>query len=413
MMHNPLRFAESRILLEQVRLVMGNFRSTLPVILLPFLLYWSLANSNNAISLRWWCAAVIISNLNLQFFSLRQLASNIQQNKARYITWMLVTLNFIEGFLWCLLPWLTIDTASQAGFVLVIAVYAGMLGGGLATQSPVPLLFIAFATPQSISLSTKLWLLGDSSYHTLALAVFIYLTTLFGQALNSARATRAAIEVRFELADSHAQLREIEHKQTLEQERQRLMQDMHDGLGSSLVSALRVVEHGKMDDIEVAQVLKGCIDDLKLAIDSLEPVDDNLLLLLATLRFRLGPRLESTGIKLLWQVENIPDLDWLNPRNSLHILRILQEVFTNIIKHTHASEVIVATRAQGDHVEVVITDNGQGFIVEDALENGGKGLLSQMRRAEAIGAEIKWDFIKTGTRVTLRLPLKQQSAQAI
>ena len=97
-----------------------------------------------------------------------------------------MTLNFIEGFLWCLLPWLTIDTASQAGFVLVIAVYAGMLGGGLATQSPVPLLFIAFATPQSISLSTKLWLLGDSSYHTLALAVFIYLTTLFGQALNSA-----------------------------------------------------------------------------------------------------------------------------------------------------------------------------------------------------------------------------------
>ena len=53
------------------------------------------------------------------------------------------------------------------------------------------------------------------------------------------------------------------------------------------------------------RVLKGCIDDLKLAIDSLEPVDDNLLVLLATLRFRLGPRLESTGIKLLWQVENI------------------------------------------------------------------------------------------------------------
>ena len=53
------------------------------------------------------------------------------------------------------------------------------------------------------------------------------------------------------------------------------------------------------------RVLKGCIDDLKLVIDSLEPVDDNLLLLLAKLRFRLGPRLESTGIKLLWQVENI------------------------------------------------------------------------------------------------------------
>jgi signal transduction histidine kinase len=211
-----------------------------------------------------------------------------------------------------------------------------------------------------------------------------------------------------ELAATHERLREIERYQTLSQERQRLMQDMHDGLGSSLTSALRVVEHGRMDETVVAQVLKGCIDDLKLAIDSMEPVDADLLLLLATLRYRLGPRLESTGIALRWEVKSVPKLDWLDPKNSLHILRILQEAFTNIIKHTNTTEIRVATRAESDHVVVTITDNGQGFAVENALKSGGKGLSNQMRRAEAIGAEVNWKSNDAGTCFTLRLPIKRK-----
>lgn len=211
-----------------------------------------------------------------------------------------------------------------------------------------------------------------------------------------------------ELANSRERLREIEHRQMLAQERQRLMQDMHDGLGSSLTSALRVVEHGQIGEEEVATLLKGCIDDLKLAIDSMEPVDADLLLLLATLRFRLGPRLESTGIALKWEVQNVPDLDWLDPKNALHILRILQEAFTNIIKHTQATEIRVATGVDGDLVVVTIADNGLGFDVESALKSGGKGLSNQLRRAEAIGAKISWQSDAHGTCFILRLPIKRQ-----
>ena len=213
-----------------------------------------------------------------------------------------------------------------------------------------------------------------------------------------------------DIAASHKRLAEIERHQLLSQERQRLMQDMHDGLGSSLTSALRVVEHGRMDETEVAQMLKGCIDDLKLAIDSMEPVDADLLLLLATLRFRLGPRLESTGIALRWEVKNVPALNWLDPKNALHILRILQEAFTNIIKHTQATEIRVATGVENDHVVVTVTDNGQGFSVERALKSGGRGMSNQMRRAESIGAQISWDSNESGTRLTLKLPIKRRQA---
>ncbi|HEY8035182.1 MAG TPA: sensor histidine kinase [Methylobacter sp.] len=243
------------------------------------------------------------------------------------------------------------------------------------------------------------------------ISVYIMLHRYIG-AIDGVKQVNATLEQRVqlredELAASYNRLREIELQQTLSQERQRLMQDMHDGLGSSLVSALRVVERGKMAEADIAQVLKGCIDDLKLAIDSMEPVEADLLLLLATLRFRLGPRLESTGIALLWQVTNVPALDWLDPKNALHILRILQEVFTNIIKHTQATEIRVATRADGDCVLVTITDNGHGFSVDSAQKSGGKGLSNQTRRAQSIGAEVSWDSNDSGTCFTLRLPVRR------
>ena len=214
-------------------------------------------------------------------------------------------------------------------------------------------------------------------------------------------------EYEAELTVTRDLLREVEQRQMLSQERQRLMQDMHDGLGSSLVSALRVVEHGHIDKAEVAHVLRGCIDDLKLAIDSMEPVGADLLLLLATLRFRLSPRLESTGIALRWEVESVPDLDWLDPKNALHILRILQEAFTNIIKHTYATEIRVTTKVEDDYVLVTISDNGQGFSVENALKKGGKGISNQMRRAESIGAKISLNSNNAGTNLTLWLPIKR------
>jgi signal transduction histidine kinase len=259
-------------------------------------------------------------------------------------------------------------------------------------------------------MAVKLWLMGDANYRVLSSAIGLYVLSLLGQTHNSARSTLDAIELRFKLAASEKQLRDIEQREAIAQERQRMMQDMHDGLGSSLRTALLSVEKGHPSDGAVAEVLQGCIDDLKLAIDSMEPVQADLLLLLATWRFRLDPRLDETGITLLWEVADVPALDWLDPKSALHILRILQEALTNIIKHANATEIRVATAAEGDHVRVTITDNGRGFAVQRALHRGGKGLSNQMRRAEAIGAEVQWESSDAGTCFSLHLPVHKRSA---
>lgn len=82
----------------------------------------------------------------------------------------------------------------------------------------------------------------------------------------------------------------------------------------------------------------------------------------------------------------MPPLAWLDQRHSLHILRILQEAFTNVIKHAGASEIRVTTETRDGFVRVSIIDNGRGFDATTATE--GRGLGNQARRAEAIVGRI-------------------------
>lgn len=229
------------------------------------------------------------------------------------------------------------------------------------------------------------------------------------EALDTATQAKADLARRLaqreaELAASYARLREVERRDLLHQERQRLMQDMHDGLGSTLVSALRAFEGNQAADLDAVGILRGCIDDLKLTIDSMEPVETDLVLLLATLRFRLQPRLEAAGVKLLWSAGEAPPLDWLDQRHALHILRIMQEAFANILKHAGAREVTVSVRTQGGQVVVRVQDDGRGFD-QSALPSGGRGLTNQRRRAEAIGGEIVWEQAARGSCLALILPV--------
>jgi two-component sensor histidine kinase len=53
--------------------------------------------------------------------------------------------------------------------------------------------------------------------------------------------------------------------------------------------------------------------------------------------------LKKQDIGLDWQVNEVPRLACMTPREVLHILRILQEAVTNILKHAHAGLISVET----------------------------------------------------------------------
>jgi signal transduction histidine kinase len=210
------------------------------------------------------------------------------------------------------------------------------------------------------------------------------------------------------LQAQNAQLREAERQQALLLERQRIMADMHDGLGSSLLSALVAMEQGSMSHEQCVEVLRECVDDLRLVIDSLEPVGHDLVSLLATMRYRLGKRLQVGGLKLEWDVQDLPPLDWLEPPDALHVLRLMQEALNNVVKHANASRVRMVTRHHGSYVEIRVEDDGAGFELQNVQH--GRGLKSQIKRAQHLGGKLRIDSTPgLGTRLSLRLPVERKA----
>jgi signal transduction histidine kinase len=207
-----------------------------------------------------------------------------------------------------------------------------------------------------------------------------------------------------ELERNFVMLEQLSREAAVAEERQRIMSDMHDGIGAQLISALSLAESEDATPRDVAALLRECIDDLRLTIDSLESTEYELLPALGNFRYRIDRRLRSVGIELDWSVSDLPQLSYLSPRNLLHILRILQEAFANMLKHARATRVRLETGVvPGERrVFIRVSDNGKGFEVSQVQ---GRGLGNMARRATAIGGELCVSSTGEGTTVELFLPI--------
>ena len=224
-----------------------------------------------------------------------------------------------------------------------------------------------------------------------------------------------------ELERNYEQLVEARRNEALALERTRIMSEMHDGIGSQLTMALSLVRRMDReadpahngDDSRVATVLRESIEDLQLIIDSLEPVENDLLTVLGTLRYRLQDRLGKGGIELQWNVVDLPPLPMLTPHSVLSILRIVQEAFANCLKHSGATRIAVTTGLKGEpgvdetaHIGVV--DNGHGIQPNRGV---GRGMDNMRRRASALGGRLLVTSHAGRTEVLLEFPtLRQRSA---
>jgi signal transduction histidine kinase len=201
----------------------------------------------------------------------------------------------------------------------------------------------------------------------------------------------------------------VEQAEARMAERQRLMRDMHDGVGSSLITALAMVERRPMPPKEVAQVLRECLDDLRMVIESMEPEGQDIGMLLGSLRHRLGKRLVLSGLQVDWEVGELPQLSWLQPTEALQFLRLMQEALTNVIKHAHATQLTVRIVPEGALITVRVEDNGRGFDVRH--RGNGHGLLNMASRARRLGGRLALDSAPgRGTRLILQLPVVRQVA---
>jgi signal transduction histidine kinase len=206
-----------------------------------------------------------------------------------------------------------------------------------------------------------------------------------------------------EIKATYARVEEAKHEWALMSERQRILADMHDGLGASLITLLRHVQSGNADRASIEKCVQEALQEMRIAIDALQPREGDIAAVLGSLRYRLDDIIRSSGVSLVWEVEELPAVEALKPTAVFALQRIVLEAITNALKHSGAQLLRVTARARGPDIEISIEDNGCGF--EPSQRAAGLGLANMRARAQRIGARVR---IHTspgrGTDVRISIP---------
>jgi signal transduction histidine kinase len=267
------------------------------------------------------------------------------------------------------------------------------------------------------SLEATRWVLGGWADHRVFLlhhAANLILVTMGGlltarfihalgglEELNRTLESRVAERER-QLADNFASLAELQRTHAASHERQLIMREIHDGLGSQLFVSLSRAERGDLQLGEMADILRGCIADMRIALDTLTPGEDDFRATFGNFLFRWQQQLASCGIRPSWTID-VPDRPLaLPPHAALSLLRIAQEALTNVVKHAGAHAVQVRLRDSGAVLELEIEDDGCGTGAASSL---GRGIVNMRERAGQLGGTLDVRAGARGTCVALHLPV--------
>jgi signal transduction histidine kinase len=303
---------------------------------------------------------------------------------------------------WSLVRRRTIESAALP-VTMAIAALAGMHDYLIRWEldPPIPWLEAWFAQRfQLLHLAANLVLL----------AIGWLLTRRFIGALRSMEDVKQNLEARVadrekQLAANYVRVFALERENAAGQERQRIMRDIHDGLGSRLFVSLSRVERGEMTPEEIADSLRGCISEMRLALDTLAPSEHDFRSTLGNFLFRWRGQLLACGIQARWDIDVPDEALQLSPHASLQLLRVAQEALTNVVKHAGASMVDVQLRLVEGKLELEVRDNGIGAAGVSS-DSSGRGLTNMRTRATQLGGHVDVHGGSGGTRVTVQVPLQ-------
>ncbi|HTE41192.1 MAG TPA: histidine kinase [Steroidobacteraceae bacterium] len=236
----------------------------------------------------------------------------------------------------------------------------------------------------------------------LGLTIMWIVSNRFRHARTEAAQLQASLEQRveqkeIELRESFTRLSEAERSRAVIAERERILRDMHDGVGANLATAMRQLESGTAPASDVAATLRESLDHLKLSIDAMNLPTGDVNALLASLRYRLQPRIESAGLQVFWSVDELPTWPNSSDITMRHLQFLLLEAFSNVLQHASASSLTLGAHVADGRIELTLSDNGCGF------DAGAKALRSMRERANAIGATLSVENAEPGTRVRVLL----------
>ncbi|MBX2915454.1 MAG: tetratricopeptide repeat protein [Cyclobacteriaceae bacterium] len=193
-----------------------------------------------------------------------------------------------------------------------------------------------------------------------------------------------------------------------ETERTRIAKDLHDGLGG-LFSTIKMyfssLQHDKQElkENELFQKSYSLVDsaseEIRSIAHSMMPEVLMKLGLINAVKDLCDSITAGKLIRVSLQVHGIHSR--LNPNTEIMLYRIVQELLNNILKHAHATEVIIQFIRDAERLSVIVEDNGKGFNTQQ-INQSGNGLEAVKSRVNYLNGKLNIDSSKgVGTTVMM------------
>lgn len=193
-----------------------------------------------------------------------------------------------------------------------------------------------------------------------------------------------------------------------EQERRRIARDLHDGVGSML-SAVRLkmdamgYQRGSVSAQPAYHASMALLKDAAVAVretaHNLQPMslhEHGLYAAVEAFCERINGQ-EGLQVECILQGKPVR----FHPHFDLMVYRTIQELINNVLKHAHATQLLVQLSAHEDLLQVTVEDNGRGFEVATIYTANSMGIAGLRERLAVFGGTVQIDSSATGTSVML------------
>ena len=208
----------------------------------------------------------------------------------------------------------------------------------------------------------------------------------------------------------------VEHQRTMEQERARIAQDLHDELGSGITEIGMLAARAKSASVpdekrnqhlgEAGEKAREMVTALDEIVWAMNPAHDSLASLVSYFCLYADRFLGLANVT--WRLEGSPaGTDAVVDSRQRHQLFLaFKEALHNVVRHSGATEVRLAIQVEQGELQLVITDNGRG-LPSSARTGEMDGVDNMRSRIEKLGGrfEIAGETGQ-GTTVRFRVPSK-------
>lgn len=228
--------------------------------------------------------------------------------------------------------------------------------------------------------------------------IMVFLFIIFQKKKNVLllKQTEYALHYEKEIIESQIEIRE--------QILRNISWELHDNIGQLLTLAkiqLQSVKDNPHYITDVNDNLTKIINEVRSLSKSINPDYISKINLSEAIQIEIDRFNKLNYIKANLLIEG--EIFELNKKTEIIIFRILQEFFSNTIKHSKATELSVEMKYLNNKLFIKAIDNGKGFEMLNVSQNG-IGLVNMKKRGALINAEVTiGSEIEKGARLTIAL----------